>query len=93
VAVRHTKTLQDPPPVIHFIRFGDSSLDFELVVWTAEATFSPQGYQSDLYFGMEKALRDNGIEIPFPQRDLHLRSGSLHVQPGGGGAATVSLKA
>jgi hypothetical protein len=73
MAARHPKVLQNPPPDIFFTAFGESSLDFELVVWTREATASPRGFQSDLYFGMEKVLRDNDIEIPFPQRDLHLR--------------------
>lgn len=86
MAGRHPQVMKDPPPTVYFTGFGDSSLNFELVVWTAEMTTRPRRFHSDLYFGLEKALRDNQIEIPFPQRDLHLRSGTFMVQaqPGGG---------
>jgi len=85
MASRHPQVLADPPPTIFFSGFGDSSLNFELVVWTAEMTTRPRRFHSDLYFGLEKVLRESQIEIPFPQRDLHVRSGSfvLETQPGG----------
>jgi small-conductance mechanosensitive channel len=81
VGAAHPKTLKDPPPKVFFIGFGESSLDFELAVWTSEMTFAPRRYKSDLYFAMEKALRQNNIQIPFPQRDLHLRSGVFVGEP------------
>jgi len=77
VADRHPKALKDPPPKVFFVGFGDSALNFELGVWTAEMTHLPLQFRSDLYFDIEKTLRENHIEIPFPQRDLHLRSGAL----------------
>jgi small-conductance mechanosensitive channel len=77
VAKEHPKVLTDPPPTVFFLGFGDSSLDFELGVWTAEMTYKPRGFRSDLFFAIEKKLRENEIEIPFPQRDLHLRSGNF----------------
>ena len=52
--------------------FGDSSLNFELKVWLSEPSRQSL-VKSELYFQLEKALRDRHIEIPFPQRDLHLR--------------------
>ena len=55
--------------------FGDSSLNFELAVWTEEMTATPIHFTSQMNFIIEKKLRDNDIEIPFPQRDLHVRSG------------------
>jgi len=74
-AVEHPKALSDPPPLVMFTEFGDSSLNFELAVWTEEMTAAPVHFISQMNFIIEKKLRDNDIEIPFPQRDLHVRSG------------------
>ena len=79
VATAHAKVLREPAPELFFHGFGDSSLDFELGVWTAEMTAKPRRFRSELYYAIEKALRENQIEIPFPQRDLHLRSGTFVV--------------
>jgi hypothetical protein len=68
--------LRDPRPEVQLRRFGESSLDFELLVWTADPP-SQFVLQSDLNFRVEAALRRHGIQIPFPQRDLHLRSPAL----------------
>lgn len=80
VAKQHPKVLVDPPPQVYFIGFGDSSLDFELGVWTIEMARRPKPFRSDLYFAIEKTLREHDIEIPFPQRDLHIRSGTLPIR-------------
>lgn len=77
VAAAHPKVLKEPAPSVYFEAFGDSALKFELGVWTAEMTFSPRRFRSELNFAMERALRENAIQIPFPQRDLHVRTGSL----------------
>lgn len=77
LAKEHPKVLSEPAPTVYFIGFGESSLDFELGVWTSEMTHSPRRFRSELYFAIEKKLRQNKIEIPFPQRDLHLRSGQF----------------
>lgn len=55
-----------------FKGLGDSSLDFELMVWISDPSRQPV-VRSELYFRLERVLRDRQIEIPFPQRDLHLR--------------------
>ncbi len=72
-------TLRGQPrrqPQVWFVGFGDSSLDFELVVWlTPEAVKRPTAVQADFLWEIETGLSESGIEIPFPQRDLHLRSG------------------
>jgi len=83
VALAHPATLQNPAPSLFFTGFGDSSLDFELGVWTVDLAANPLRYRSDLYYAMERALREHGIEIPFPQRDLHVRSGVLAVRTAG----------
>jgi len=69
----HPLTLNDPPPEARLLGFGDSSVDFQLLVWIANPTDSPRT-TSELYYAVWDALKENGIEIPFPQRDLHIRS-------------------
>lgn len=80
VAAENPSVLKEPPPSVFFDNFGDSSLNFELAVWTSEMTLSPRRFRSQLNFAIDQALRENGIEIPFPQRDLHIRSGVLQVR-------------
>jgi small-conductance mechanosensitive channel len=65
--------LQEPAPVVLFDRLGESSLDFLVRVWAADFDAS-RVLQSRLVLEIHRALREAGIEIPFPQRDLHLRS-------------------
>ena len=91
MAAAHPKVLDNPAPTIFFTGFGDSSLNFELVVWTQEMTTAPRRFHSDLYFGLEKTLRANGIEIPFPQRDLHVRSGTFQVDSDRDGSLSGKL--
>ena len=74
-AAEHPKALRDPSPVVLFTEFGDSSLNFELGVWTQEMTATPIHFTSEMNFIIDQKLRENDIEIPFPQRDLHVRSG------------------
>ena len=62
-------------PKVVFIGFGDSSLDFELWCMLREVDML-MATKSDLYFTIERRFREEGIEIPFPQRDLHVRSWS-----------------
>lgn len=62
-------------PQVWLVEFGDSSLNFELVVWLIdEAVKRPAKVIADYNWAILGALEDYGIEIPFPQRDLHLRS-------------------
>jgi small-conductance mechanosensitive channel len=65
--------LHSPEPQVLFRRFGDSSLDFELRVWVADVDTRLQ-VASDLHQDIDRRFRQAGIEIPFPQRDLHVRS-------------------
>jgi len=73
-------TLKDPAPSVFLEKFGENSIDFELVVWSSEMSSRPRRYRSDLNFAIEHKLREAGIEIPNPQRDLHFRSGVLKVE-------------
>jgi len=74
VAAKHPDVLAAPPPDVVFKDFGDSSLDFELRVWTMKQVRTPHILRSDLYFAIFKIFKEEGVEIPFPQRDLHVRS-------------------
>lgn len=71
-----TDSRAERPAQVWLVGFGDSSLDFELVVWVGRAALQrPGNTRARYYWEIETSLREHGIEIPFPQRDLHLRSG------------------
>lgn len=74
IARSHPDVLADPQPEVIFTEFGDSSLDFELRIWTVKQVQTPARLKSDLYFSIFEAFRREKIELPFPQRDLHIRS-------------------
>jgi small-conductance mechanosensitive channel len=74
VARAHREVLADPAPEIRFTDFGNSSLDFALLVWINDPE-RDLPVTSDLRFAIDAAFRQAGITIPFPQRDLHVRSG------------------
>jgi len=73
VAESHPGVLLERPPAAFFMGFGDCALNFELRFWSAWQDTWFQ-LQSDVTVAVAKALREAGIEIPFPQRDLHIRS-------------------
>lgn len=69
------------PAEVWLVGFGESSLDFELVVWLdPSAVKRPGRVKADYNWALETALGKHGIEIPFPQRDLHIRSGSMPLR-------------
>jgi MscS family membrane protein len=73
VAIEHPEVLSNPEPRVRFRTFGDSGLNFELLSWIANP--ADRGRVShELNCAVYKALRDNKIEIPFPQRDIHVRA-------------------
>ena len=72
-AAAQPNVMTDPAPMAFFMGFGDSALNFELRFWSARQDIWFQ-LKSDVTIGVSRALREAGIEIPFPQRDLHLRS-------------------
>ncbi|BDS04972.1 mechanosensitive ion channel protein [Oceaniferula spumae] len=71
------RVLADPPPNCLLTGFGDSSIDLSVQFWIEDAPQGVSNIRSDVLLAIWKAFRDNGIEIPFPQRDLHIKSGSL----------------
>jgi potassium efflux system protein len=72
VGQSNAKVLADPPVVVFFTKHGDSALVFELRAWVTFDDFAP--VSSELTVAMNKRLVAEGIEIPFPQRDLNLRT-------------------
>ena len=68
----HPEVLPNPAVTTLFLGFGESSLDFVVRAWTSSDDW--RVVQSDLAVEVNRALKEAGIEIPFPQRDLHLRS-------------------
>ncbi len=74
-------TMRSPAPVVRFIEFGDSALEFELRAWTIRRCDRPGAFKSDLLFALWDSFAEHGIEIPFPQRDVHFRS-NLQLQNG-----------
>ncbi|MCB0641705.1 MAG: mechanosensitive ion channel [Phaeodactylibacter sp.] len=73
VASQHPKILNTPAPHVEFRDFGDSSLDFILHYYSTEFYYRDT-VRSDLRFAIQKIFKANGIEIPFPQRDVWLKN-------------------
>lgn len=71
-AREHPAVLTEPTPIVFFREFGDSSLNFELTAWIPTPNIRAT-VVSDLHFSIERLFREHGIEIPFPQRDVHVR--------------------
>lgn len=72
-AVEHPEIDQTRPADIFFMDFGDSALQFELKFWSTNLLQIGR-IRSDLRFAIDAKFRENGVTIPFPQRDLHLKS-------------------
>ena len=75
VAQRNPDVSRKFKPVVWFKAFGESSLDFELLAWMDIRKMSENQLRSDLYFVIFDELAKAGIEIPYPQQDVHFRSG------------------
>jgi len=80
VARENPYTLKEPAPNVFLENFGENAIDFKLVVWSSEMSARPSRYRSDINFAIAEKFREAGIELPFPQRDIHIRSGVLKVQ-------------
>jgi small-conductance mechanosensitive channel len=80
VARENSNVLPQPEPTVFLETFGESSINLELVVWSKEMSYRPRRFRSDLNFAIAQKLREAGIEIPGPQRDLHFRDGVVRVE-------------
>ena len=72
IATSNSRVLTYPPPQTSFLGFGESALNFELTFWAAQAVWFD--LKSEIGLEVLRALRNAGIEIPYPQRDLRIRS-------------------
>jgi small-conductance mechanosensitive channel len=73
VALENPEILRNPEPDVHLREFGDSSWNMKLRIWINDPKRHPV-VRSDINCAIVRKFRENGVEIPFPQRDLHLRS-------------------
>lgn len=71
----HPRILKDPVPKALIMGFGDSSIDFEIRCWIFDPQEGEANLRSDIYYRLWDLFKENGIEIPFPQRDIHIKSG------------------
>jgi small-conductance mechanosensitive channel len=71
--------LKNPKPDVFFKEFGESSINFSLEIWTSSYITTPGILKSKLYFEIFKQFREHNVEIPFPQRDLHINSKEFGV--------------
>ena len=81
------RVLGDPKPVCLLRGFGDSSVELELRIWINDPNNGVSNVKSQVLLLIWDRFHDNGVEIPFPQRDLHIRS-SVPLSVGGIAAAT-----
>lgn len=79
VARAHPKVLVSPEPTVQFSDFGSSSLDFILLIWLDDVL---EGWVvgSEIRYEINRVFAENDITIPFPQRDLHLRSSQTSLE-------------
>ena len=68
------RILKDPEPACLFLSFGDNPVNLELRVWINDPQNGFGPVKSNLLWGIWKRFRDHGIEMPYPQRDVHLKS-------------------
>ena len=80
VATKHPDVLKTPAPDVLFVEYGDSSLNFDLMVWTSTYINRPIILKSQLYYLIFEKFKEHNVEIPFPQRDIHIKSGDLSKQ-------------
>ena len=75
------RVIRNPPPSARFMNFGDSGLDLELRVWIDDPENGIGNVRTDINLAIWRLFKQNGITIPYPQRDVHLRP--LAPSPGG----------
>jgi len=69
----HARVLKIPEPRCLITGFGDSSIDFEIRAWIFDPQEGLTNLKSDIFYRVWDLFKENNIEIPFPQRDIHIR--------------------
>jgi small-conductance mechanosensitive channel len=85
MARREPMVSKEQSPRVLFTEFADSSLNFKLLVWVDVRRYAERVVKSALYFAIFEAFKKAGIEIPFPQRDIHIRT------PGNEGSSAAQV--
>lgn len=80
LAAADPDVLEEPPPAVRFMAFGDDGLLFELRAWSASLVDRKGRLISQLNFAIYERFNREGIAFPFPQRDLHVKSGVLELR-------------
>ncbi|MGD8326914.1 MAG: mechanosensitive ion channel [Sphingomonadales bacterium] len=78
-ANEHPRCINEPAPVCYLRNFSDSSVDFLLFFWVGDVTAGRYEPQSDVMRSIWKKFKENNITIPYPQRDIHLKSGGKAI--------------
>ncbi len=73
-AITIDRVLKSPAPACNLVAFGESSVDFDLRFWINDPANGVSNVRSAVMLAIWDILHENGIEIPFPQRDLHIKS-------------------
>ncbi len=73
IARSHPRVMAYPPPEVLFLEFGASSLNFELLIWISDLTLGVKSLKSEFNYLIFEAFKENNIEIPYPQLDVHLK--------------------
>ena len=76
------EVLDTPATVVRFIQFGENGLEFELRAWTTTLVQSRGKFTSALNFAIYDKFKEQEIEVPYPQRDIHIRSSAIDLAPG-----------
>jgi small-conductance mechanosensitive channel len=74
-AYSHSRVLRDPAPTALLTGFGDNGINLELLAWIEDPERGKLNFNSDLNLALYKSFSANGIEIPFPQRDIRIVGG------------------
>jgi small-conductance mechanosensitive channel len=80
------RVLADPAPKCLFIDFGDSALKLQVRFWIADAQNGVQNVKSEVLLRIWEIFQQQGIEVPYPQRDVHIRSSSVPLSTAHGSA-------
>ena len=81
-ALKQERVLRDPEPSVNLTNFGADGLEFTLNYWMTDPENGQQNLRSSINLAVLKALRENGVEIPYPQRVIHTRASAAEgVRP------------
>ena len=74
IAADNVDVVDHPPPTVRLIELGPSALQFELRAWSRAKLHRPGQFMSNINYEIVKRFRENGIKMPYPQRELHIRT-------------------